>query len=963
MKISLHPLQFCFVIFFIIIFSSSSLETTNIESEKITIKVGYDKDYGVIDDSLSLDSRGFGYDVLMRSEHYSDFVFEFYEYDYWEALEALDKGEIDLMGVMFDSKIYRERYEYIPTVLGTTQLILATKNNEIYYDDPDSLNGKTVSSYAGNPYERYLNDYCEKNDISITYVHGTIKDFVDLEADYYLITTIDNKAKHLKMVLNLEVFNMYFIASKNNSELAYDIDDAIRFAVSADGNFLKELQIKYYGSKNLTRRYLTRSEMNLLSSRTLTCGYIDHHQPIQFTNDKNQADGISVQVMNLLSEKYGFNIKYVPYNHDMPNESHESFDMLISATGDFAHEMKYYSPSNPFMTLPMMLFAEKQYIDQIVSEDISSVIGMLNYITLDYTDINKRYPNNEVRSYDTFDDLLTAFINREIDGLLATENGVEYAQAVLGEEYYSIRSTALSLPLRVFFSRNLDSLTEYLGAFNIMFEHLERARIDEVMAMQSVRFLPEYSASIFIQENFVLLVTVFLLILLVIISMFYFQQHEKKKVVLDILNNDNLTSLISLYYFSSQAKAILQGAKPNEYEVILVDIDSFRTINTIYTKMKGDLIIKSVASALEQAYAGTNTLISRIIADQFVIFHKINEGEKLEKVCEHFISNAIKSVMGEKYNFSLSVGICIIQDTSLSIDTIIDQAIAAHLKGKSKYKITYITYDEGIENELKLKNNIVLRMKDALINNEFKVFFQPKIAFDTLKIGGAEALVRWFDNNNKVVSYPDIFIKIFEANGFIVNLDLYVFEEVCKFIVENEKQYSIPLISVNVSTVTLFDDKFPIAYFTIMKKYGLSPRKIELEITESAMTLDQKILIEKAKQIRSVGLYLSIDDFGTGESSLNRLNTMVADTIKLDKAFLDYNLAEKRGTIVVNTVVQMAKQLNMNVVSEGVETIEQVKWLTSLNCDYAQGYYFEKPMSQNRFKDLLREDKKYHIGT
>ncbi len=942
-------------------FSQDSL-VESIETKRNVIKVGYDKGYGIIEDIDSLDYRGFGYEILERSEHYSNFDFVFYEYDYWDALTALQNGEIDVMGIMLESEIYRNLFSYVPKALGSTQLILATKESEILYDDPLAINNKIVASFQNNPYEKYLNDYCIENGITISYVRGESDNYVDLEADFYLITTIDENVEDFSMVMNLEVFDMFFITNKNNPELANEIADAINLSISADGTFLQELQIKYYGSKNLSRRYLTPAELALLQSRTLTCGYIDHHQPIQYTNDDGLPDGISVQVMNMLAEKYGFTIEYVPYNHDMPNESHENFDMLISATGNFEHEMEFYFPSEPFMYLPMMLLAENNYIEQVISSEYESTLGMVNYVTLDHTDVLERYPNNSVLSFDQFDVLVEAYENREVSGLLATENGVEYAQAVFGEDDYTIRSTGLSLPLRIFFSRSSAYLTEYIGAFNIMFEHLDQERVDEIMSMQSVRFLPEYSASIFIQENIILLYIIAFTTIIIIITIVLYQQFKRKKAILDIINFDDVTKLISRYNFGEQAKMLLQNAKPGEYELLSLDIDTFRTINAIYSKDRGNLVINAMAEALAKCYAGSNCLVSRVIADHFIVFHKTNEGESLSKICENHIATEIKTILGEKYNLSISVGICVIKDTTLPIDTIIDHAVAARLKGKTKYTCTYVSYNEEIEKELKLKTSIVHRMKDALYNNEFKVFYQPKITFDTLQVGGAEALVRWFDIDNTMVSTPDVFIGIFEKNGFVLNLDLYVFEDVCKFIVQNEKELDIPLISVNVSTVTLFDDRFPKEYFNIIKKYNVNPQKLEIEITESAMTLDQNILIEKARQIRDFGLYLSIDDFGAGESSLNRLNAVVADTIKLDKVFLENNIAEKRGDIVVGTVIKMAKQLDMKIVSEGVETLEQVKWLKRLNCDYAQGYYFEKPMKTEDFKDLLRSKKSYGIG-
>ncbi len=947
-------------IFFTFLLITLACPLSYANEDKVTIKVGYDKGYGLIDNIDALDKKGFGYELLMRTEHYSNFRYEFIEYNYLDGLRALLKNEIDIMGIVLDDKHFVDIYDFVPKVLGYAQSILASKKEGIFYDNPDEINGKTVASFHNNPYEKFFVQYCKDNNISVNLIYGEFDDYTELDADFYLVTTIDANVKDFYMVMNLEVFPMYFIVNKDRQDLAQALVDAIDLSISADGRFLESLQLKYYGSKNLTRRYLTTDEISLLRSRPLTCGYIDHHQPIQYTNKENNPDGLSVLVMDMLAKKFGFEIQYFPYNHNMPNESHENFDMLISATGDYEHETAFYTASAPFLELPMMLFAKNEIIEDIVTKDKASVLGMINYITLDYTDVVQRYPNNTLKSYNTFDELMLAYSEGEIDGILATENGVEYAQAVLGEEEYSIRSTGLTLPLRVFLSNKLHDLTAYIGAFNVMFEHVGQSTIDEIMSMQSVSFLPKYSLETFLLKNITIVIIIALAIILFIGSIVFYYQYKGKKAILDIINYDDLTPLISLYNFTEKANKTLQSARINEYALISLDIDSFHTINKVYGREKGNLVIKAVAQSLIKCFKSQHDLIARIIADQFIVFTKNAKTKKAKFVCEEDVTSVIKTILGEKYNVSMSVGICIIEDCNLKINEIIDHAVAARLKGKGKYNFTYHMYDEAIKKEHEMTTSIVYRMKDALNNNEFKVVYQPKINLQSMKISGAEALVRWHSRNNGIMP-PDLFISVFEANGFIVNLDLYVFEQVCKFIQLNQEKIDIPMISINMSAITLFDENFPHAYTEILSKYQLPASCLEIEVTESAITLDRTILVEKVKEINKLGFSLSIDDFGVGESSLNRLSSIEVDTIKLDKAFLDDNIAEEKGAIVVDNVIRMAKQLNMKVVSEGVETREQARWLESLNCDYAQGYYFERPMQEQNFIELLKSDKTYTI--
>ncbi len=961
-KKSLTGIKLLFILFLAIFsFCQFSFAQEEKNTKKTVLKVGYSKNSGVINNIDSLDEQGFGYEILMRAEHYSNYTFEFIKYDSSELLHALANGEIDVMGIALDNGTIPDAYTFVSKPLGTTQLILASKEEGLSYDNPQAINGKVVASFHNNPCEKSFDAYCAANNISVTYVRDNMSDYIKQKADFYLVTTINSDVKDFYMVMNLEVFPMYFLTTKKNQPLADALAKAITLSVSADGRFLEELQMKYYGSKNLTRRYLTIDELKLLRNKILTCGYIDHHQPIQYTNAAGLPDGVSVHVMNKLAKNFDFTLQYVPYNHGMPNHLHERFDMLISATGDYEHEMAFYTPSKPFMELPILLFAKKGFIEEIVLDSYASTLGMLNYITLDYKDVAERYPNNSVKSYGTFEALMAGYKNGEIDGILATENGVEYAQAVFGEDLYTIRSTGLSLPLRIFLSNKLENLTEYIGAFNVMFEHVDQNIIDEIMSMQSVSFLPEYTVEKFLQDHLPLILIILLGMMLIVVCIIFYLQYKKKQAVLKIVNYDDLTDLFSLYYFKGKATKLLQTVAPDEYEMISLDIDSFHTINKMYGQEKGNVVIHAVAQVLREVYREPTDLVSRIIADQFVIFHKTQDEKCIENICKNEIYSKVRSLLGEKYNISISVGSCVISDPTLEIDEIIDATVAARQKGKQKYTFTHYAYNSDIKKDQEMRTSIVYRMRTALHDQEFKVFYQPKIRFDTLRIGGAEALVRWESKSNYGVSPPDMFIGIFESNGFIVEVDLYVFEEVCKFVVAHQDTIAIPTISINMSAITLFDDRVPAAYFEILSKYQLNPHHLELEITESSMTLDMNILKEKIKEIRTMGFAVSIDDFGTGESSLNRLSAIDIDTIKLDKAFLDSNIIEKKGAVVVDNVIRMVKQLSMQVVSEGVETAEQATWLRGLNCDYAQGYFFEKPMNEHAFLNLLHADKTYTI--
>ncbi|EFS27535.2 hypothetical protein FUAG_03050 [Fusobacterium ulcerans ATCC 49185] len=247
------------------------------------------------------------------------------------------------------------------------------------------------------------------------------------------------------------------------------------------------------------------------------------------------------------------------------------------------------------------------------------------------------------------------------------------------------------------------------------------------------------------------------------------------------------------------------------------------------------------------------------------------------------------------------------------------------------------------------EKNIEDNMEHALENNEFIVYFQPKVELKTNKIAGAEALVRWQDPKKGLIP-PDEFIPIFEKNGFITKLDIYVFEEVCKTIRKwlNEGINPIP-VSVNLSRMHLQNPNFLKKYKEIQEKYEVPADLLEIELTETLVFENFEQLKKVIDDIHQMGFSCSIDDFGSGYSSLNLLKEIPVDILKLDRIFFSKK-NDKRGNSVIESIISLAKKLNMTTISEGVETISQVEFLRKADCDLVQGYVYSKPLAKDDFE-------------
>ncbi|MBQ9119426.1 MAG: EAL domain-containing protein [Lachnospiraceae bacterium] len=256
-----------------------------------------------------------------------------------------------------------------------------------------------------------------------------------------------------------------------------------------------------------------------------------------------------------------------------------------------------------------------------------------------------------------------------------------------------------------------------------------------------------------------------------------------------------------------------------------------------------------------------------------------------------------------------------------------------------------------------LRQRIECEMQAALERGEFQLYLQPKVNMVTSKVYGAEALSRWVHPVDGIRK-PDVYIPIFEDTGFIVQLDMYMFEEVCKVKArwhnEGRDFAEIP-ISINMSRLHLFRKHFVEELFEITQRYGISPSELDIEITENVYLAEVTTLNQVVAKLQKYGFYVSIDDFGSGYSALNMLKDIPANIIKIDKEFLQLSTNSDRGKRVIKNIILLCKELKFKVMVEGVETEEQLEFLTSFGCEIAQGFYYAKPIHVKEFEDFTKE--------
>lgn len=422
------------------------------------------------------------------------------------------------------------------------------------------------------------------------------------------------------------------------------------------------------------------------------------------------------------------------------------------------------------------------------------------------------------------------------------------------------------------------------------------------------------------------------------------------------VEKDSLTGIYNKEFFYFKCTNLFKDFLTKNFTIVFVDIEKFKFVNDIYGSKEGDKLLKYTARVIEDIISEFG-ICGRSEADHFLMcVADIKNIENILKTISKRVSEFNKSM-----NIVIRYGIYQVEDKEISIELMCDRAIIAAGMVRDKYHEKFAYYDDTVRKKLLQEQVLINDMKNSLENRRFKAYYQPKYDFKTEKIVGAEALVRW-DHPQFGMIVPGIFIDLFEKNGFITKIDRFIWEEACKKLKEwSDNGYDNLSISVNVSRINLYNNNLADILLELVKKYNISPRALHLEITESAYTENSEQIIEGVKKLKKIGFVIEMDDFGTGYSSLNMLAKLPIDVLKLDMEFVHSIEKDKNSKIMLKVIMNLAKELNLVVVAEGVETEEQVYTLKNIGCQYAQGYYYSPPISEEKL-DKLFIDKKEIIS-
>ncbi len=941
------------------------------------IVVGVNPDYGI--STIGGNYTGFALDYLREIQKRTGRSFTFVEGTAPELAAKLASGEVDLIPCVSERELNAWQgmtsaagpEEPVTLVLSEISLtmkytaVFARENSStpMYFNDYDNIKNCRIG-YLKEDYSKYF--------INGAFIGAELRKatFVGYDTESQMKSDfesgkIDAVAKDSFRTWDNEVIiyqissdDCYFMASSDQKALITELDQTVAGIFMTDSSFSSGLFEKHVSKYCCPHYALTESEKHYLERNPeITVAFNLQSSQMEYY-DKNSGKfvGATAVMMERLSDISGMKIKLVGYdtmNDCIAALNSGKVQAICGGVNSYsASDYPELKVSAPYARVPIAaagkpgstLGARSRIAVPVCGGDISQ------YVT-------EIYPSAQILHYEDERKCFEAVQRGEADvvfygayDLLSMINSY-YPDMELIEVKPSFHSECLAYP-----AENGD-LFRILGKAIACYDY-NSSQMDAYNAIPGSTTVTS-STNQFLEKYLVWIIGGILIILaliFVVVCVTSFRTRHDADV-------DPLTGGKSKKKFFEDAKKLLKRSDPEHWAVALFDIDKFKYVNDRLGYDEGNRMLerlhKTVTDNLER-----DEIAARISDDNFVMVIKNgNDNELTARISEIFTEFDRRNSLFVKYPVVFSAGICRLNQCmnesrhgEVDINAAIDRCKIAKSTLKGTHYSSIAFYDGSIRDKALREKDYENIMPTALKRREFQCYLQPKYGLRTRNIEGAEALIRWNSPDFGFIS-PGDFIPIAEKNGFVVELDFFILEEVCRTMrhwIDDGKKPVV--VSVNQSRLHLNYDDYIWRLREIVDKYDIPYEYIELELTESVFTDNSEKLLKIMHKLHEIGFKLSLDDFGSGYSSLNMLKDIPVDVVKIDKEFFNDTMNTQKGRAVISTVVDLAKNLNMDVISEGVETREQVEFLTEIHCAMVQGYYFAKPMPIDDFEKLWYAD-------
>ncbi len=936
-----------------------------IKADERTIRIGYDANSNFIQEKDGI-FYGYGVEYLNKIAQYTGWEYEYVKDNSWHAsLEKLRTGEIDLICTAHYTEERAEEFLYSDIPLGYENSLLYTKvDSPISYQDYEAMNsckiGLLLESYSAKDFEEYaIKENIQYEGLFFEQENDMIQALENDEIDMMVIGS-RYATSELKLVDILGSNAFYCIANIDNEDIINEIEQSLEQIMFDEPSFEGLLMEKYFGHNSISKTPLyTKEEMEYIASLgTVKIKMIQDQRPSCYVED-GVTKGIWPEVINLLSEKSGIDFELEAsgqdeYSEETFNKYLEEGYLLLGTQRamEFNSGAEDAIVSNPITSVSVAYIRRQEGF--VENKYTSYVIAMTRDLAYLEPLLIEENPEFEVKYYEDAKSCFEALINKEAGLVIQNSHRASY---LLQKPEYADKLTVVSgvdhgNDVRIVAPEDQAML---IGIINKAIHHITYEEINEIVKKELLMNPYPLDNDDFLYQNWkwVLIVVVLVIVGLALYTILTRRMARLiiKKKEYELLQKkvklDEITGLYNRTYFYEMAKELIEEAE-EEMCIITMDISNFKIVNELYGMNVGDRLLKEIAEQVRKIGKDHTMIPARFMADHYYMCMPKREFEQIS------FPKSFKTFL-EDMDIRVVYGVFLVENhTQMPVNVMCDRALLAAHDKNYKY-VEYIHfYNDTEHKQILVEQEIENDMEKALEEGQFYIVVQPKYNPKTKKIVGGETLVRWQHPEKGIVS-PGVFIKVFEKDGFIIQLDYYVWEETCRLQAKLKKKgiKTVP-ISINVSRAHFYGSELIHKIKELVAKYSLETSDIELEITESICGEDSENIYDIIRELQKEGFKIAMDDFGSGYSSLNMLKEMPLDIIKMDLKFLDGETDKSR--LILKSLIGLAQNMDLKVVVEGVEILSQVEFLSQFEDCSLQGYYFSRPVVAEVFEEMIENN-------
>lgn len=932
-------------------------------AQKRSVKVGFFPMDGYHEKDAEGNYGGMDVEYLAALCNYVNWDVEYIDCESWdEALRMLADKEIDLVGSAQYSKERAEIYDYANLASGYTFGSIAVEaDSRVAYEDFDAMSDITfgvVSTYIRKEaFYEYLSDHGIHKPKVYEY-DSTAKLYEALNNHQIdaIVHSLTEVRDGMRIVGRFAPMPIYYISYQGNNDMMRELNQGIADIKMNHPGLENELIAKHYDSRLDQTVLLTNEERQYIKERgSFTVGFLDGYYPFSYEKD-GECCGLARQMLDIVAASTGMSFTYVGF---------ETIEEALEALGngridllDYCGETKSsmeqrgISLTRSYAQVPHVIIMQRESkINKIESlaavngENKSKIIASVGDESM------------EVKPFDT-----------QYDCLYAVKKGE--ADAALGDGYLAEYLLASKLTLSGLEIRNVisDTHTIYMavgGDTPILLSILNKELMDVSDKMVSDYMLQDnfYSAvtvETFIRNHSVAIIAILAAVAAVVILVLNRMLKNSLRIQ-RLMYKDTELDIWNLNYLKYRAAERLASDKRTKYAVAYMDVSSFRTFKTIYGRRAGHRVLELLVSILTEETDTKTELYARSQSDHFVLFMSCDNIDTLvERLLnlENTISDRIYAEVGSR--MAIVMGVYEIPAGSTDLDDAIACAmLVSDALGDSSINVVQV-YDSRLSEQLKEMHDREKLLEAVDINKDFVAYYQAKVDIRDERVVGAEALVRFKDPTaNGAIRAPYFFVPYYEKTSRIMEIDFFVMESVCKMLRRRiDAGKNVVPVSCNFSRLHFMGEGFFERFISIINKYQVPKDLVEVEITETLVVenMQENHIKETIEQLRRNGVRISIDDFGSGYSSLGVFEQIPASVIKLDRSFLLNNENRERQVKIMKNIVNLAHDLAAEVVCEGVENDKDKELMLEIGAFVAQGYKYAKPVSEEEFEARLSLD-------